>query len=150
MQLGTAMRGWLAQARRYLGLLLPEIELPLLPEDSYPQSREGSMMVSSKECQDRVSLPVALSSTGKEHNSQGRVAEAHRQDLHMPVSVPADQDAGLSYLLLRVCLFAPPGKAGSLLPLWCSFPHSTSWHRSVSPWHGSAIHVYLSQSVHHR
>lgn len=47
------MRGWPAQARRYLGLPLPEMELPLLPENSYPQSREGSMMVSSKECQDK-------------------------------------------------------------------------------------------------
>lgn len=65
----------------------------------------------------RVPLPVALPSIAQEHNSQGRVAETHRQDFHMPVSVsvPADQGTGFSYLLLCACLYLLVRQARSSL-----------------------------------
>lgn len=46
------MRGWPVQAR-YMGLPLPQVELPLLQRTLLLSQGRESMMVSSKDCQDR-------------------------------------------------------------------------------------------------
>lgn len=146
------MRGWPAQARRYLGLLLSEIRAPSPPRGLL-SSVKGGIYDGIFKGMPRQGCPFLWLCHLLVRNTSVRTEWQRltgKTSICLSLSVPADQGAGLSYLLLCVCLFAPPGKAGLLLPLRCSFPRSTSWHRSVSPWHGSAIHAYLSQSVHHR